>query len=150
MGTNFYYKIPISKKRQKELKEMITEDPSLSEICDAIYDIKENNVIHLGKRSAGWQFLWDFNNGKFFASNLKSIEHFLNTGGGYIEDEYGERFTTDQFFKDEIVDCLYKDERHCDIAGYQKQHPEEGHYYTPINEEFISDGLRFSRHTDFC
>lgn len=149
MGTNFYYKIPVSKRKIKELQDLITEDPDYWHLQDELENIKESHCIHLGKRSAGWQFLWDFHNGKYYAANLQSIKHFLNTAGGHIENEYGEKFSVDAFFDDEIAEWLYKDERHCDIAEYYRQHPEESHYFNPTDEEFISDGLRFCRHTDF-
>lgn len=149
MGTNFYYKIPIAKRKQEELKGMITEDPSFYELKDAIEEIEKSHNIHLGKRSYGWQFLWDFHNGKFYASNLDSIKHFLDNGGGYIEDEYGERFTTEQFLDDEIKDCLYQDETHMDAFGYYRKYPLERYGATPAESEFISDGLRFSRYEDF-
>ena len=149
MGTNFYYKIPIVKRKQEELKELITESPNFSELKDAIYELEQSNSIHLGKRSYGWQFLWDFHKGKFYASNLESIKYFLETGGGYIEDEYGERFTTEQFFEDEIKDCLYKDDKHLDALDYWLKYPNERCGSTPTENEFIIDELRFSRHEDF-
>lgn len=149
MGTNFYYKIPLKKREIDDLKNSVTEDPDLTELKDLMYMYTEDKIAHLGKRSAGWQFLWDLNDAKFYASNLKSIKHFLKTAGGYIVDEYGEKFSIEDFFNDEIALCLYKDETHDNLASYLEKHPEERHC-NPVNEEFTStDGLRFSRHTDF-
>ena len=150
MGTNFYYKIPLSKRRIKQLQDLITEEPDFYNLQGELEEAKENHCIHLGKRSAGWQFLWNYNNGKYYVADLNSIKHFLNTGGGHIEDEYGEKFTVDAFLNEEIGPCLYKDERHCDLADYYKKHPQKKHCCNPVDEEFLSNNLRFSRHTDFC
>ena len=150
MGTNFYYKIPLSKRKIKALQDLITEEPDFNNLLYKIEDARESHCIHLGKRSAGWQFLWNFNNGKYYAANLISIRQFLNTGGGYIEGEYGVRYSVEEFLGDAIGESLYKDERHCDLADYYKKHPQEKHWFNPVDEEFSSDSLRFSRHTDFC
>lgn len=151
MGTNFYYKIPIHKRKVEELKNLITEEPDFTELLNEIEEITKNNSIHLGKRSCGWQFLWDYHKGRFYKDNLNSIKEFIDTSGGYIENEYGEKFTPDEFFNDEIKDCLYKDEKHCDSKSYQEKHPYEHHYYMPSDIEFISsDNLRFSSSEDFA
>jgi hypothetical protein len=150
MGTNFYYKIPIHKRKVEELKNLITEEPDFTELLNKIEEITKNNSIHLGKRSAGWQFLWDYHDGRFYKDNLNSIKEFINTSEGYIENEYGEKFTSDEFFDDEIKACLYKDKTHCDIKAYQKNHPNESFYYNPNDVEYISiDGLRFSTSENF-
>lgn len=151
MGTNFYYKIPLKKRKIEELQKLITEDPySLEEVIEQYENLKKTHIIHLGKRSFGWQFLWNTQNNDYYANNLKSITEFLNSEGGYIENEYGEKFTTEEFLKDEIGDCLYKDDNHCDAWSYHAKHPKEPIYYDINNTEFISkDGLRFSKQTNF-
>lgn len=151
MGTNFYYKIPLKEEKIRELQGLITEDPySLDNIVDQCQQIKDQHIIHLGKRSFGWQFLWDPQDNEFYANNLKSITEFLNTGGGWIENEYGEKFTTEEFLNDEIKDCLYKDDKHCDAWSYHIKYPNEPLYYDINSSEFTSkDGLRFSKHKDF-
>ncbi len=150
MGTNFYYKIPIHKRKVEELKNLITEEPDFTELLNEIEEITKNNSIHLGKRSYGWQFLWDYHNGRFYKDNLNSIKEFIATSGGYIENEYGDKFTLDQFFNDEIKACLYKDENHYDAKAYQETHPEESQYYNSNDIEHIStDGLRFSTFENF-
>lgn len=149
MGTNFYYKIPLSKRRIKQLQDLITEEPDYHTLLEELEEVKATHCIHLGKRSAGWQFLWNLNKCRYYAENLKSIMHFLNTGGGHIENEYGETFSVDAFINDEIGKSLYKDEKHCDLAEYYNKHPKEM-LCNPNNEEFTLEGLRFSRHTEFC
>lgn len=151
MGTNFYYKKPIPEEKQKEMKDLITEDPNLQKLKDALENIEQNNIIHLGKRSAGWQFLWNLNNEKWYKANLNSIKAFLGTGGGWIENEYGEIFTIKDFLDNEIGNSMYRDEKHCDLYSYYEKHPLHYQVGSPEQHEFISqDGLRFSRHTEFC
>lgn len=150
MGMNFYYKIPLSKRKMKELQDLVTEYPDYYTIQEQLKEEEKSHCIHLGKRNTGWQFLWNYNNGKYYEANINSIRHFLYTGGGHIENEDGEKFSVETFFDDEIADSLYKDERHCDLAGYYMKHPEEKIHCNPTKAEFISDNLRFSRRTEFC
>lgn len=149
MGTNFYYKIPLSKRKVKELQDLITEDPNFSNFQEQLKEVEENHCIHLGKRSAGWQFLWNYHNGKYYDASLESIKQFLLTGGGYIESEYAEKISVDTFFDEEIGISLYKDDKHCDLASYYEKYPKEQRCCNPTDEEFSSDGLRFSRYTNF-
>lgn len=149
MGTNFYYKIPIKPREVKKLRDAIKPIMDFDDFRDLFNAIIEGHVIHLGKRSAGWQFLWNFNNGKYFEANLQSIKDFLKDGGGFIEDEYSETFTLEEFFEDEIKACLYKDEDHCDMTSYHIKYPNEPIYCDPTGYEFQSDGLRFSKFTEF-
>ena len=150
MGTNFYYRIPVQKRTIKELKSMITEYLDFSELKDCLEEIEKSHLIHLGKRSYGWQFLWDFHEGRHYGANLQSIKNFLEQSGGRIEDEYGDVYTVDQFFNEEIKSFLYKDKDHCDAYSYREQHPEEPHYYSIDDHEFVNDRLRFSKDEDFC
>ncbi len=149
MGTNFYYKIPLKKREIEELKSCITEDPELKELQGMIYLYTKDRVVHLGKRSAGWQFLWNLNEEEYYKPNLASIKEFLESKKGWVEGEYGDRFTIEQFFEDEIGDWLYHDENHHNAISYHKAHPDEYCYGIPGNDEFESDGLRFSKHSEF-
>lgn len=149
MGTNFYYKIPLKKREVKELRDMITETPDYDEITYKLDEVKDSHEVHLGKRSYGWQFLWNYHNGKYYKPTLASIKDFLENGGGHIEDEYGEVFTIEQFFGDEIKNFLYKDDNHCDAYSYHEKHLEDPLTYDITMHEFTNDNLRFSRHDEF-
>lgn len=149
MGTNFYYKKPVSEEKQKEMKDLITENPDFYKLREIIEEVERENYIHLGKRSAGWQFLWNLNEEKWYKSNLESIKLFLETGGGWIENEYGEKFTTIEFLE-EIGPSLYKDEKHDDLESYYKKQPKYYYKVNPQEHEFTApDGLRFCKQTDF-
>ena len=158
MGTNFYAFEKISKSKRTKLigltSNMLTEFENNEDISNAWEEYQEKitnelpKPIHLGKRSAGWQFLWDYPaiyNGMFkthfwelnneYKINLNTIKNFLKDK--IILDEYENRYTLDSFL-DEIKDVLYKTDDLDDGMN--------GEYST---QYFISDGLRFSRFTDF-
>ena len=165
MGTNFY-KIKPKKVKQEKIKEIKESFDNILKtlengnnirsytINDLLDKLQEQKVekIHLGKRSGGWQFLWNHNNKQYYQDNLESIKEFLNDGDGWIEDEYGEIFTPEQFLNDEIGYCLYNDPEKY-INGYQYDKQENHHYswQTCGHYEYTaSDGLRFSTSTEFC
>lgn len=159
MGTNFYCKCKIPKHKRKDfindledlnknfIKEIDKVNPDFNDILDNFKELLENkyNVkeIHLGKRSYGWQFLWDYHNGLYFKPTLASIKEFLNNEDLVIYNEYGEIFTVDQLFNDELKSCLYKDDTHTDGYGDPSIGDWHKHY-------FINDNLRFSKFEDFC
>ena len=71
MGTNFYARIIPTKKRKEELKKMIDDNDfnAVKKAVNTMYETFEpqettdepTGVLHLGKRSAGWKFLWNPN-----------------------------------------------------------------------------------------
>lgn len=152
MGTNFYCK-KLDKKHRKEFSDDLNElsqyityniDNIELDLVEKVKEFIESNSdleeeIHLGKRSYGWQFLWDYHNGKYFKPNLESIKNFLSQDNIAIYNEYGEHFTVDQLFNDELNNSLYKDSTHDDgmNGGYSE-------YYFKSE-----DGLRFSKFEDF-
>lgn len=168
MGTNFYkvlkpkytkkQKAEITKKineQTKKLKEYFNDNNYIErydiedyfEMLNELHPVK----VHLGKRSSGWQFLWNHNNEQYYKKTLQSIREFLDKDNGFIVDEYGERFTTDQFLNEEIGEAMYNDPNRF-ING--PQYDEQGkHIYAwvkCINYEFTTDeGLRFSTSTEF-
>lgn len=152
MGTNFYCK-KLDKKYRKEFSDDLNElsqyityniDNIELDLVEKVKEFIESNSdleeeIHLGKRSYGWQFLWDYHNGKYFNSNLDSIKEFLSQDGIIIYDEYGNFYEVEQLFNDELSNCLYKDAMHDD--GMDGEYSE---YYFKSE-----DGLRFSKFEDF-
>jgi len=105
MGTNVYAikKNPRGLVNWKKLEEAVTnEDPwSLLEETEGLYDILHNgNRIHIGKRSYGWRFIFDFNNWIYFDHTEESIKKFLTEDVWGIEDEYGQQLSFDEFWKD--------------------------------------------------
>ena len=152
MGTNFY-----CRKIDRKYRKMFSKDLSalneyillninnpkinlLEEVNKFISDYCDfEKEIHLGKRSYGWQFLWDYHNGRYFNPNLYSIKEFLSQDDIIIYDEYENFYEVEQLFNDELSDCLYKDAIHDDGMG--------GEYSKYFFKS--EDGLRFSKFEDF-
>ena len=152
MGTNFY-----CRKIDRKYRKMFSKDLSalneyillninnpkinlLEEVNKFISDYCDfEKEIHLGKRSYGWQFLWEYHNGKYFNPNLDSIKEFLSQDDIIIYDEYENFYEVEQLFNDELSDCLYKDAIHDDGMG--------GEYSKYFFKS--EDGLRFSKFEDF-
>ena len=160
MGTNFYCR-KIDKARRKHFvdefdrlhKELIESIDDISKdykavLSEFLYDNHEMEIeIHLGKRSGGWQFLWDYHNGRYFEPTLESIKEFLSQDNVTIYDEYGEKFTMQQFFDNEIGDTLYLREGLTDGSSIN-----DGRdcYVTDWNRHYFkNDGLYFSKDEDF-
>lgn len=115
MGTN-YYRIPSAaemESRRKELIEMIVnvsidatsianhfreyeddEDPLIN--LSAWDKFTHNINIHIGKRSGGWKFCWNFHNNKFY-SNKQELLDFIRSGR--IVDEYGQEEPVEEFIE---------------------------------------------------
>lgn len=95
MGTNFYARIIPTKSRKEYLKKLIDED-RFSEIQEEVQKMygtgseycSECGEIHLGKRSAGWKFLFNPNYEKFYKLTKKGLAEFLNRKDIIIYTEY--------------------------------------------------------------
>lgn len=146
MGTNFYARVIPKKKDMNNTLKIIRNyligiNPNIT--TDVIEEITQR--IHIGKISAGWQFLWQ-ENSKYYQNNLKSIKKFLSRKDVLIYDEYGTKFTIDELF-DEIKNSLYNDENHINIEQYYKKYPQDRIY--DIEQWTTKDGLRFTS-KEFC
>lgn len=146
MGINFYCikKMP-RERRDEALQEMkmafMRSDEFILEAAfKDIIDEYFPKEIHLGKRSGGNQFCWDWHQGVYFEPNLQSIKNFLSDPDLIIYDEYCKVLTVDEFFGDEIGEYLYADKGHIGLDGLK----EWKDYY------FTSDKLLFARFEDFC
>lgn len=147
MGTN-YYRIPSVEEMEKRKQELINNINSidisqLSIESNSIWDIfTENLNIHLGKRSSGWKFLWNFNDKKFY-SNKEELLNFIRTGR--VIDEYGKEMDVEEFITMALV---WGQPDGYDHEKYRREHPRQYHYDFEVKEEYI-DGLRVSPSTQF-
>ena len=87
MGTNYYAKIRADKKKEKELIELITNGNTadydkIVELTNELYGeavfvnskgCLVGSVIHIGKKSRGWKFLWE--------------HHLYVVKNGHVEEE---------------------------------------------------------------
>lgn len=157
MGTNFYLRKKLSAQEKELAKQYIDEDKH-EELKQLIPE-----DIHIGKRSGGWKFLWDAHFFEYFEPTKESLLDWLHSG--QIIDEYGEEFTFEQFWNDEISGFLNKG---YDLESYYNTYPKEHQYWDfrsridyfdrrcpnfkgDINKygEFYIDDLRFSTSEDF-
>jgi hypothetical protein len=102
--------------------------------------------IHLGKRSSGWKFLWNFH-GNAHYSNKEELLNYIRTGR--IVDEYGMEIDPEEFIKMALEwgqpdGAVFNEE-------YEKKNPNVGRFFHgPEHYDLDVDGLRVSRSTDFC
>lgn len=126
MGTNFYARIIPKEDEKNELINMIANNQfdEIVDLASELYDrrneyTRKGNVIHLGKRSCGWKFLWNSNviryadgyldENKQYVSVYKydyvypltkqGITDFCNRKDVVITDEYGEQYTPEDFLE---------------------------------------------------
>lgn len=161
MGTNFYMKKKMTDIEKLEIYEKIDK----CEYDDAISILQNYKEIHIGKRSAGWKFLWDAQNFQYFKPDKDSIIDWLKCGGT-IFNEYGEEFTFDQFWDDEIrgfldkgldLESHYKEEEKNKRDYYihtLKESERQGYLdsygvYPNVYGEFYIGDLRFTTSVDF-
>ena len=141
MGTNFYARI-IPKEEDIKRVHRIIDGYLTGNMLEIDDDILKDSVqkIHLGKRSCGWQFLWQANP-KYYQDNLESIKEFLSRDNIIIYNEYEERFTFEKFLDKEIGYCLYNDpEYFMNGRQYAEKHNES---FDDFGEWTTEDGLRF-------
>lgn len=161
MGTN-YYRIPSVEEMEKRKQELINNINNLDITpfsierkyatiqnegewdSYSIWDLfTEDSNIHLGKRSSGWKFLWNFHKNKFY-SNKEELFNFIRSGR--VVDEYGDEIEVEEFIN---MALEWGQPNGHDAKSYRKEHPRQYHYDFEREEEYI-DGLRVSPHTDFC
>jgi hypothetical protein len=162
MGTN-YSRIPKSKEirdRHTKLTERVSKldiwDPSnvengfrtIGDGWDMISpwdEFMEDMSIHLGKRSSGWKFLWNFHKNKYY-SNKEELLKFIRSGR--IIDEYGELQDTEEFIKMTLdwgePDGLVLDEEYFNKTEHNRWMSNPSDYY-----DKDVDGLRVSSSIEF-
>jgi len=164
MGTNFY-RIP-TETEMLERKEKLTktlEDMTLSatsvlrsfevdsedswERSSPWDDFMDGAKVHVGKRSGGWKFCWNFNKDKYYHNRQSLFDFILK---GRIIDEYGTEIPTEEFIEmatswgepDGLVfDAEYE-------ANLLKKNP-RAWVHGPKYHDKIIDGLRVSSSSEF-
>jgi hypothetical protein len=162
MGTN-YYAIPkvedLEKKRQKLIEEIQSMDVSNPGLCEDGFRIHEDGwdrfspwdkfteetSVHLGKRSSGWKFCWNFNNNKYYSSKAELIAFVLSRR---IVNEYREEQDPQEFldmaFDWGQPDGLVADKDYFDKTNHHSWMTNLANYH-----DREVDGLRVSSSTQF-
>lgn len=169
MGTNYYRMKPIPKADKEKLHKM------LDNVLDRTgykYDLEEElervikeSEVHICKSSCGWQILFDHNWGKYYQPDRKSLEAFLSEPDTWIENEYGEKLSYDEFWdmvkshnensRNSWTSESYRksEGRGLDDAHYCREHIEKCKEVFGIDShdetDFEVDGLRFAVFSDF-
>jgi len=104
--------------------------------------IKESS-IHLGKRSSGWKFCWNFHNNRYY-SNREELLSFIRSGR--VVNEYGEEQEIEIF----IDMALNWDGIVYNMEYIRSQKSGNNNmYYNEKDFDTEVDGLRVSSSTDF-
>lgn len=163
MGTNFY-RIPTQEevefrraKLVKEVSEMPLEPFDIERgFCKSQEDGLDSweshspwdlfmldMKIHLGKRSSGWRFCWNFHHNKYYSSKEELLA-FIRAGR--VVDEYGEEQQVEEFIEMALNWCpdgLIGD------RAYHQSNPGQGWIAESMYDREI-DGLRVSSSSEFC
>jgi len=165
MGTNYYF-IPTHEemlKRQQTLIQQVTSmDMSVENLERRMRYISptkdwewfspwemfiEGTNIHLGKRSSGWKFCWNFHKDKYY-TNKEELLSFIRSGR--VVDEYGKEQNVEEF----ITMALEWGEPDGLVVNreYRKKERSKGvgsFFDDPKYDDLVIDGLRVSSSTDF-
>jgi hypothetical protein len=157
MGTN-YYRIPtqdeMELKKRKLIKDILKLEMTPIEIerqfsveKEGTWDYEtpwdrfnEGIRIHLGKRSKGWKFLWNFNDNKYY-TNKEELLNFIRSGR--VVDEYGDEIYVEEFIN---MSLNWEQPYGLDSVSSQKVN-NTNRYGTPHDKDI--DGLRVASFTDF-
>lgn len=171
MGTNFYCRTIPTKQRKQELCNLINNSNDFYKIKEEInktYDSfglnwngePEGGVVHLGKRSGGWKFLWNPNiyiihNGhtewydnkdgsksctwvvdpdtyfQLYPLTKQGIWDFINRDDAEIYDEYGEWCDKKEFYNEAINWTVWGDKEAWDSDAYDAYERSQNPNYQP-------------------
>ena len=161
MGTN-YYRIPsaaeMEERKERLIKQVAEIDVSAQSVNQGFtYDnpkgwdryspwdfFTEDTHTHLGKRSGGWKFCWNFHNDKYY-NDKESLESFVKSGR--VIDEYGVEISPDDFLKMAYEWCTDG----WDNQKYYQERPQDRVSWIDYSKHMdrYVDGLRISSSTDF-
>jgi hypothetical protein len=165
MGTN-YYRIPLASEMEERKQTLIQRVMDLDltpsniergfnvdkkdswEWSSAWDDFLDGTKIHLGKRSSGWKFCWNFHKNKHY-SNKEELLSFIRSGR--VVDEYGKEWDVEEF----ITMALEWGQPDGLVVNneYRRAERAKGHGVVWLNNEkyddLIIDGLRVSSSTEF-
>lgn len=187
MSCNYYARIIPSKERKKELHDAIEANdfPLINKLTDEMYNSIRveygeeyiiGGVVHLGKRSSGWKFLWNPNvfvirNGHLEGNNgtrryvpdpstllytypltKKGLKSFIDREDVLIYNEYDELQDKEEFWKMALEWGYEKDDEGWDADSYYKDHPMERSYLAggELIDLLTAEGYKLSRYnSDF-
>ena len=180
MGTNYYAHIIPSKQRKVNLYHAIDHNDFylINKLVDEMYsEIKKHwetqeitgGVVHLGKKSCGWKFLWNPNvyvirhghledkngqrcwveepsTGKYlYPLTKQGLHDFIFRDDVLVYDEYYELQDKEEFWQMALT--YNKDD--WDAAGYEQEHPKHIYPVTGELTDFLmAEGYQFTSRTN--
>ena len=161
MGTN-YYRIPsvaeMEERKERLIKQVAEIDISAQSVNQGFtYDnpngwdryspwdfFTEDVHVHLGKRSGGWKFCWNFHDDKYYRDKA-SLEEFIKSGR--VVDEYGAEIDPEEFLQMAHDWCTDG----WDNQKYYQERPQDRVAWIDYSKHMdrYVDGLRISSSTDF-
>ena len=163
MGTNFY-RIPTEAEMQKRHAKLTERISDLSFGASSVGkefrfienpndewsplnpwdEFTQGMEIHLGKRSGGWKFCWNFNDNEFY-HDKESLLEFIRSGR--VIDEYGSEHDAEEFIQMALdwgqPDGLTADKDYFDKNPHRFISDPSKYYDREV------DGLRVSSSTEF-
>ena len=124
---------------ERHFNEPISDSWESQSVWDKFID---GTNIHLGKRSHGWKFCWNFHNNKYY-SNKEELLSFIRSGR--VVDEYGDEHDVEDF----ITMALEWGEPDGHVLNAEYEEKKAGHKWGPKYYDLIIDGLRVSTSTEF-
>lgn len=163
MGTNFY-RIPLASEMEERKNKLIgrLEEMELSpfnlersfctiekgesswEYHSPWSEFLEGTSIHLGKRSLGWKFCWNFHKNKYY-SNKGELLGFIRSGR--VVDEYGEEQEVEEFIE---MALSWGQPNGLVLNSEYERTSGSNTFIGPNYWDLDVDGLRVSSSTDFC
>ena len=164
MGTN-YYRIPTVseiEERKNRLQSRIETMPITPDVIENNFgyidnpdnewgklspwdEFIEGTSIHLGKRSTGWKFCWNFHNNNHYSNKEELIKFVLS---GRVVDEYGTELEPQEFLDMAFAwgepDGLVANKEFFEKNERMIRMSNSSDYY-----DKIIDGLRVSSSTEF-
>lgn len=188
MGTNYFANIIPSKQRKMKLHHAIdlNDFDLIKTLVDEMYgDITQDynqsitgGVVHLGKRSSGWKFLWnpnvfiirhshledkngqrrwveDSNTGKYiYPLTKQGLHDFIFRDDVLIYDKYHELQDKEEFWK-MALSCGYeKEDKGWDAASYEDYERKNNCNLTPcpvtgeLTDLLKAEGYKFTSSTN--
>ena len=188
MSTNYYAHIIPSKQRKMKLHHAIdlNDFDLINELVNEMYgkiemhwDSQEliGGIVHLGKRSGGWKFLWNPNvfvirnghledrngqrrwvdepsTGKYlYPLTKQGLHDFIFRKDVLVYDEYHELQDKEEFWKMALEWGYDKDNEGWDAASYEAYEREQNNYHQyPVMGELTdflkSEGYKFTSQTN--
>ena len=146
MGTN-YYRIPTQQEMEERKAKLINDvnDLDMNPLnMESVWDrFTEGTSIHLGKRSGGWKFCWNFHDNKYY-KDRDSLLDFIRSGR--VIDEYGEVWNVEEF-----IDMAFEWGQPDGLIADEKYLRENSSWLSNTQDyaDKIIDGLRVSISTEF-